>query len=259
MRLLAANRTENSHVAGGAALNRAAARLSADIDIFNDPKVSVSAVAQLDAVTLTEAGFEVTWRTQVATFHSADIAWEDETTRLDWAQDSAWRFFPAVPDEQFGFVLHPGDLATNKALAAAARSTARDTVDLVHIDEFILPLGALVCAAVGKDEGFTPEALIQWIARFTPRRAEDFSDVDATAPLDVPSIRRRLHEALAEARDYVAQVPSEHVGCLFLDGGKLIAPEPGSWSKYERRVASPGGVWPTSPEIGSAMLAAPTH
>jgi hypothetical protein len=47
-------------------------------------------------------------------------------------------------DEMFGYVLHPIDLAMNKVMAAAGRRELRDIVDLVTIDQTILPLGALI-------------------------------------------------------------------------------------------------------------------
>jgi hypothetical protein len=40
--------------------------------------------------------------------------------------DNDFRFFPAQRDEVFGYVLHPLDLATNKAMAAAGRREPRD-------------------------------------------------------------------------------------------------------------------------------------
>ena len=64
------------------------------------------------------------------------------STKLEWVVDSDFRFFPALPDELFGYVLHPVDLATNKVMAAAGRREPRDVVDLVMIHEQVLPLGS---------------------------------------------------------------------------------------------------------------------
>jgi hypothetical protein len=38
---------------------------------------------------------------------------------IEWTRDSAFRFFPLVGHDDFGLVLHPFDLATNKVLALA--------------------------------------------------------------------------------------------------------------------------------------------
>jgi hypothetical protein len=53
-----------------------------------------------------------------------------------------------MQDEMFGYVLHPIDLAMNKVMAAAGRRELRDIVDLVTVHETILPLGAVIWAAV---------------------------------------------------------------------------------------------------------------
>jgi hypothetical protein len=85
--------------------------------------------------------------------------------RLEWVHDSAFRFFPAQPDEIFGYVLHPVDLSINKASAAADRREPRDVVDLVTIHKTILPLGAAICAAVGRFPGQSPEEMLADITR----------------------------------------------------------------------------------------------
>lgn len=81
---------------------------------------------------------------------NATVVRRDETMKLEWVTDSAFRFFPLQPDELFGYVLDPVDLAMNKPSSAADRRVPRDVVDLVLIHENILPLGAVLCGAVGK-------------------------------------------------------------------------------------------------------------
>jgi hypothetical protein len=63
----------------------------------------------------------------------AELEGLDDRMRLEWVHDSAFRFFPTQKDELFGYVLHPVDLATNKASAAADRREPRDIVDLLTI------------------------------------------------------------------------------------------------------------------------------
>jgi hypothetical protein len=53
----------------------------------------------------------------------------------------------------------------NKVMAAAGRREFRDIVDLVTVHERILPLGAVIWAAVDKSPGFTPEGLMAEIRR----------------------------------------------------------------------------------------------
>jgi len=48
---------------------------------------------------------------------------------VEWARDSAFRFFPLIEHEELGATLHQFDLATNKVLALAGRLEVRDWVD----------------------------------------------------------------------------------------------------------------------------------
>ena len=88
-----------------------------------------------------------------------------ESVLLQWAQDSAYRFFPLVQSDVFGLTLHPFDLATNKVLALVGRVEARDWVDVIHCAERIQPLGYLAWAACGKDLGFSPASILEHAAR----------------------------------------------------------------------------------------------
>jgi hypothetical protein len=113
--------------------------------------------------------------------YTAEVAQSDAFTRLDWVVDSDFRFFPTVPDETFGYMLHPVDLAMNKAMAAAGRSEVRDLVDLVTIHETVLSLGAVIWAAVEKAPGVTPEGLIAEIRRNSNYPAADWRTVEQRA------------------------------------------------------------------------------
>jgi hypothetical protein len=81
---------------------------------------------------------------------TASVSKDGDATRLEWLVDSDYRFFRTVRDELFGYVLHPVDLAMNKAMAAAGQRELRDLIDLVTVHETILPPGAVVWAAVEK-------------------------------------------------------------------------------------------------------------
>src|SRR5436853_1940524 len=94
-RLLAAHRNPESHVAGGAVINRADAslRYSDDLDIFHDAAESVAVCAEADAKTLREAGYAVKWALRQEGFFRAEVSRGEEGVRLDWANGSAFRFF----------------------------------------------------------------------------------------------------------------------------------------------------------------------
>src|SRR5262249_29624587 len=180
--LLAAHRDPESYVAGSTYLTRGGPRFSADIDIFHDREDRVAGAAAQDAATLQAAGMQLDWQRREATFYQALISRGDETTKLEWVVDSDFRFFPTLRDDMFGYVLDPGGLAANKAMAAAGRREPRDIVDLVMIHDRILPLGAVIWAAVEKSPGFTPEGLINEIRRNARYTAADFQRIASTPP-----------------------------------------------------------------------------
>jgi hypothetical protein len=126
LRVLAAGRSPDSYVAGGVALNREGPRFSDDIDIFQDSEQRLQAAAIADERALTEASLKLTWKKIVSGKREAEVAGLDDRMRLEWVHDSASRFFPAQPDQLFGYVLHPVDLATNKTSVAADRREPRD-------------------------------------------------------------------------------------------------------------------------------------
>jgi len=252
--LLAAHRDPESYIAGSTYLTRSGPRVSRDIDIFHDREERVARAAEQDVAALQGAGMRVHWQRREPTFFQALISHGDETTKLEWAVDSDFRFFPTVRDDLFGYVLHPIDLAANKAMAAAGRREPRDIVDVVTIHDEILPLGAVIWAAVEKAIGFTPEGLISEIRRNAHYTAADFQRVASTPPVDAPAIMRRLHAALTEAEAFVARMPTDKIGLLFLKDGKIVQPDPEYLDAYATHAGQRQGHWPSSSEIGSAML-----
>jgi len=129
-----------------------------------------------------------------------------------------------MADETFGYVLHPIDLATNKVMAAAGRRELRDIIDLVTIHENIVPLGALVWAALEKSPGFTPEGLIAEIRRNSNYPVADWREIVSSEPIDPKTVITKLHAALREAEAFVARMPTDKWGLLFLENGKVVQP-----------------------------------
>jgi hypothetical protein len=187
LRLLAANRTEESYVAGATVFLRReeSHRLSRDIDLFHDRVESVQQAAARDAAVLQDNGYTLEWADSQETFHRAAVSKDGCSSKIEWAYDSAFRFFPIQPDSDFGFVLHPLDAATNKVLALAGRGELRDYLDVLFLHQNVLSLGALAWAACGKDAGFTPELLIEEAQRLAHYPA---------ARLRTLLLRAHLHE-----------------------------------------------------------------
>jgi hypothetical protein len=253
-RLLAPNRKPESDVAGGAVLNRdTGLRISDDLDIFHDmltisqnaPEV-VSACAEADEQLLRKAGYSVEWASR-GHVYKAIVSKGDERVRLDWTTDSAFRFFPAQQDEDFGYCLHLADLATNKVLALVGRTEIRDFLDILQLDETYLSLGAIIWAACGKDEGLTPEYIVDMANRHSRYRESDLKNTHLVRDVDLKALKRQWISARDEALRLFGRLPEEEVGCLYLDkDGDPVTPDPDSsdFSELIRHRGSAGGAWP---------------
>ncbi len=185
--LIVGNRCEESHFAGGLVLNASdqSARFSSDSDLFHDAILDLDQHSKRDVASLENAGYEVEkvlnqgdWA-KPSSFRKAIVRRKGGEVALDWAHDSAFRFFPIVPDPLLGWRLHLFDMAVNKALALAARTETRDYIDILELSR-IYPLEAIVWAACGKDEGYSPLFLLKMMKRF--------AKID---PLTVEEIRAR--------------------------------------------------------------------
>jgi hypothetical protein len=258
LRRLAAHRAPDSDVAGATVLNQDAPRYSEDIDVFHDREEAVARAADADAALLRDGGYVVEWLRREPGIHVAVIRHGDEATRLEWARDSDFRYFPTIPDPLFGFRLHVADLATNKALAAAGRREPRDVLDLLLVHERHLPLGAVIWAAVAKDPGYSPEALLTEIRRNARYRDDDYADLRLDAPVDAGDISRRFRAALREAEAFIQAMPAGKEGVLFLRDGVVVQPRPDDLDACVEHEGRRLGHWPSSSEIGGAMLAGGT-
>ncbi len=254
LRLLSAHRDPESYVAGSTPLLRGAIRSSDDIDIFHDREERVARAALKDTEILQAEGFQVAWVRRDPAIYTAEISGGSERTRLEWVADSDFRFFPTVKDELFGYVLHPIDLAANKVMAAAGRRKAGDIVDLIPIHEQILPLGAVIWAAVEKAPGYTPEGLIAEIRRNSHYREEELRIVQTLEPIDLKTFYKRLREILNEAETFVVRMPTDKAGLLFLKEGQVVQPDPARLGEYVTHAGQRRGHWPTSTEITAAMF-----
>jgi hypothetical protein len=171
----------------------------------------------------------------------------DQVTKVEWVWDSAFRFFPIEPDPELGWRLNFWDAATNKTLALVGRHMIRDYLDCLYLHEHHLHIGALAWAAAAKDAGFSPEMIIDWAARGNRFRPEDLAEVRLDKPVDLRQAKTQWLQALAEARDLIAQLPPGEAGCLYLDAqGKPVCPNPSlvEFLKLTRHFGSVKGAWP---------------
>jgi len=262
LKLLARQRRERgeSYVAGGVALNAllAAPRRSRDIDLFHDTGEALHATWTADHDTLCGAGYDVNVTREIPSFVEAVISNASGSTAMQWASDSAYRFFPLIEDDLMGLALHPFDLATNKVLTIASRVEARDWIDALNCHSRLQPLGYLVWAACGKDPGYNPLSLLNYCARRRFSREEIGSLEFDGEPPDAAELGRTWHEALRDAEAICSQLPPEHVGtCVLTEERELLRDPPAELRKalFAGRVTFHtgriGGSWPsiaTSPQ-----------
>ena len=217
LRLLAPNRSPDSYVAGGIALNaRRPVRWSADVDLFHDVEEAVMRASDADVATLREAGYDVRPDIWASGFRRAWVARDEGGVRLEWCRDSAWRFFPIEPDDLLGWRLHPFDALTNKALAMSNRAETRDLVDLVdHAED--APLHAVVWAACAKDPGFGPLLLLNEMRRNSRVDLAQLREMGAA--LDPVELKTEWlgHSHAAEREIDRAAVAGVEVGLAFIN------------------------------------------
>ena len=216
-RLLADRRRAQgeSYVAGGVALSVAldTQRLSRDLDLFHDTEEAVARSWDRDRAALEADGCVVTAVRERPGFVEARVARASDTLMVEWARDSAFRFFPLVEHDMLGLTLHPFDLATNKVLALVGRLEVRDWIDVIECDARLQPLGLLAWAACGKDPGFTPPGLLA-----QARRSSRYSDAEvATLAFEgeaprAAELSRQWHSALQTADTMVAALPPSRAG-----------------------------------------------
>ncbi|MGL4551309.1 MAG: nucleotidyl transferase AbiEii/AbiGii toxin family protein [Gemmataceae bacterium] len=249
LRVIAANRNPESHLAGGAVINRAddSPRFSKDMDIFHEADRQVVASAEADARSLSANGFEVEWEQIAPGIRKGKVRRGADLVELDWVVDSAFRFFPVQPDLDFGYCLHSADLATNKMLALAGRSVIRDYIDILHLDEIYLSLGTLCWAACAKDPGFNPVSLLEMAKRHTRYTHDELAQERLTRPLTLPALKQHWLAAVDRAEALFPRLRAEDIGCLYLaPDGTPVTPEPDdpAFPSLRRHHASLRGAWP---------------
>ncbi|MDJ0762431.1 MAG: hypothetical protein QNJ97_05525 [Myxococcota bacterium] len=245
-RLLATNKSEDNHLAGGAALHIEpnAKRYSNDLDYFHDSVERVAESYTADSELLKTEGYEVFLDMQQPGYIRARVSKGTDVTKVEWSHDAAWRFLPTEHSDLCGYKLHPIDLALNKLLALVGRDEPRDFIDILYAHENILPLGALVWAAAGKDPGFTPLSLLALLKRRGKYRPEDFSRLHLTETVDVRQLKTQWLEALEAADRFVRSRPPDEIGCLYYAPKRRTFIEPTEGESYEPHYGRPGGVLP---------------
>jgi hypothetical protein len=244
------SRSPESFVIGDTVLNAAerTPRYSRDIDLRHDLEAAVAASASADADALAAAGYAVAWQLRQPMFHRATVTRQDDSVKLEWVYDSAFRFYPVEPDDELGWRLHFADAATNKLLALSGRAEPRDFVDAIDLHTTYLSLGALAWAAAGKDEGLNPLLILDLADRFARYRQVDIDALHLAKPLSLPELKAQWTMAINDGRRLVESLPASEVGCLYLDPAtrQVVNPAPlaSGFADLIRHRGSVGGSWP---------------
>lgn len=247
--LLSQNRTEDSHLAGGAALHFKpnSLRFSIDLDYFHDSEDRVSSAFIQDQKLLIENGYECVIEMNQPGYLRCLVKRNKEVTKVEWAHDSSWRFMPVQQIKNIGYILHPIDLAINKLLALVGRDESRDYLDAHYTHNNILPIGAQLWAACGKDPGFNPRSLLELLKRRGKYQAQDFIRLNLREPVDLQRLKTDWLQMLDEAEHFVQLAPTNDIGCLYysINEEKFIQPTDfQDDSALLRHFAKPGGVIP---------------
>ena len=255
-RILAERRRSGgeSYVAGGLALNELLRqpRRSRDVDLFHDTEAALAATWPADRAALEAAGCAVKITRETPGFVEAVATRAGQTLLIQWARDSAFRFFPLVEDDRLGLTLHPLDLAANKVLALVGRLEPRAWIDVLSCDEKLQPLGFLAWAACGKDPGFSPRSLLAEARRSSRYTQTELQSLDFAGPTpDAGLLSRHWHAALQKAEQICSLLPAPEAGkCVLTNGGELCrsAPDelraPGKLETLQFHTGSIGGAWP---------------
>jgi hypothetical protein len=125
LRLLAAQRSPDSYIAGGVVINRDGPRISDDIDIFHDTADRLESAVKADAAVLTGAGYIMTWPQNQRTGKRTAVVYAD-----------AWIEHQEVMDPDTGQLLNlleprvagPGTLQDRKSGSIANSKDFRNEV-----------------------------------------------------------------------------------------------------------------------------------
>jgi hypothetical protein len=245
-KLLAKNRTPDSYLAGGAALHLApySKRFSNDLDYFHDSEERVDSAFADDIALLENEHYEVKILMRKSGFFRAVVSLQGQSTKVEWAHDSAWRFLPTQVSMEAGYLLNPIDLGLNKLLALVGRDEPRDYIDIHVVISTVLPLGALCWAAAGKDPGFTPMMLLELLRRRGKIRPEDIHRLSLVEPVDLIQLKMTWLKQLEEAEIFIQSRNPAESGCLYYSKTQKKFIQPATEDLVTPHYGKPGGIIP---------------
>ena len=238
---------------------------SDDIDIFHDgeERLSTGRRARRKRVSC-EAGFRGYLEAPEPDLPSRVLcAVAASETRLEWVVDSEFRFFPgACPTTEFGYILHPLDLATNKILAAASplrgSRCARSCFGSTNTSSrSVRSLGQ----RSRRTRAGCPRAIAERasVAKRDIRTTNWRTRICSWNPITAGELNNRLRAYRQRGPIACWQLCRAvwTMACLLRPDGSLAQPDADRPETLEGLIVHHGsrkGAWPSSPEIGSVML-----
>ena len=250
-RLLSANRTESSHLAGGAALHLQpnSKRYSNDLDYFHDSAERVATAFASDLALLSSTAIRYT----SISINRATSERPSRRVRARRASNGLTTrhgvFFRRSRARSSATSYTRSISRSTSCSHSQAATRPRDFLDILMIDHEVLPLGAL-CWARGGERPWILAAVASRASE-TAREVspEDFERLRLSEPVDLQSLKRQWLEALQRAETFIdAQDPTE-IGCLFYDAAKDAFVAPTSHDRTQGTVVPhfgrPGGILPS--------------
>ncbi len=85
--------------------------------------------------------------------------------------------------------------------------------------------------------------------------AEEWRRLASSEPIDPQTTTVKLRDALEAAHAFASRMPTDKAGALFLDGDKVVQPDPARLGDYVEHRGRRRGHWPSNPDIAAAMMA----
>lgn len=206
--LMLPNRGPDSYFAGSATMASTLGRRPEDYDIHHRTPSALARAIACDRQAIEAVRGRCLIYKETRDEVKGRLELDGARVEIDWVLDEASPILGPVPDDDWGYRLHPFDVSVHKILQAAECGMPKDLVDLLNIHERLFSLAAIAWAAPLRDGETKADRVLARVVDWWRLRASTMVE-----------LRRRLMHAelvLSEARNLCSRLPPEQAGCLFL-------------------------------------------
>lgn len=208
LELIFRNRGPNSYFAGSAIMADILGRRPDDYDIHHPTSSSVATAIARDKQAVEANGGKCTIYEETAEEVRGRIKLAGVQLKLDWVLDEEPRIFGPIPDDDWGYCLHPFDVSVHKILQGAKCGATKDLADLLNIHEQLFSIAALAWAAPLRDYEAEPDRVLAALNDWWSLRSKEAPNLKPLLP--------KAEAVLREARDVCSKLPPREKGCLYL-------------------------------------------